>query len=183
VSGATDRSASPLSIHEAANMGASQPSNIAPQHLFDNVTLAETAFQSSLPGFTLRQPSPTPSSVNGAHIEHPQVYGEAPSNNNVLKTRVSELEVINDLFRGRVSELEQSEQEARRREALAKEAADRYKADLDTALAREADLKRKVDDLEAELANYRQAHPTKKARLSDGPDDFSRPASRLSTRE
>jgi len=164
-------------------MAAPQPSNIAPQHLFDNVSLAETAFQTSLPNFTLRQPSPTPSSINGSHLEHSQVYGEAPSNNNVLKTRVSELEVINDLFRGRVSELEQSEQEARRREALAKEAADRYKADLDTALAREADLKRRVDDLEVELANYRQAHPAKKVRLSDGPDDYGRPASRLSARE
>lgn len=96
---------------------------------------------------------------------------------------MSELEVINDLFRGRVSELEQSEQEARRREALAKEAADRYKADLDTALAREAELKMRVEDLEAQLANYRQAPPAKKVRLSDGPDDFGRPSSRLSTRE
>lgn len=165
-------------------MAQPQPSNIAPQHLFDNVTLAETALHStSLPGFSLRQPSPTPSSVNGSHLEPTHAYGEAPGNNNVLKTRVSELEVINDLFRGRVSELEQSEQEARRREALAKEAVDRYKADLDTALAREVDLKKRIADLEAELATYRQAPPAKKVRLSDGPEDHSRPSSRLSARE
>lgn len=99
-------------------------------------------------------------------------------NNSHLKTRVSELEVINDLFRGRVAELEQSEQEARRNESIAKEEAARYKADLDTALAREADLKRRVEELETELRGTR---PSKKLRLSDVSDEMMpRPVSRAS---
>lgn len=170
-----DRSASPTSQSDGTGL-ITASSNIAPQHLFDNVTLAESAFHSpSLPGFHLRNPSPSPSAINGSHLEAPQAFGD---NSSLLKTRVSELEVINDLFRGRVSELEQSEQEARRREALAQEAADRYRADLHTAHAREADLKRRVEDLEAELASYRQAPPAKKVRLSDASsDEVSRPSS------
>ena len=41
--------------------------------------------------------------------------------NNKLKTRVAELELVNDLFRGRVSELESSEAAARRAEIGRKE--------------------------------------------------------------
>lgn len=55
--------------------------------------------------------------------------------NKDLKTRVNELEVINDLFRGRVTELEASEAEARKRaESLEREL---------------ADLKRTVDELKS----------------------------------
>ncbi|KAK8217348.1 GATA zinc finger protein 3 [Zalaria obscura] len=157
------RSPSPLS--RTGTPGLHNP-NIAPQHLFDNI---DPSFQSpSVPQFALRQPSPSAASLNGAHLEPPATYGELSGSNSHLKTRVSELEVINDLFRGRVAELEQSEQEARRAETLAREAADRYKADLDTSLRREGDLKRKVADLEVELEAYRgEAKPQKRSRLSD----------------
>lgn len=50
--------------------------------------------------------------------------------NNSLRTRVSELEVINELFRGRVAELEGAEQAARNAAGQAQEELDRLKAEL-----------------------------------------------------
>jgi GATA-binding protein len=78
---------------------------------------------------------------------------------------VSELEVINDLFRGRVAELEASEQDARRNEAVAREAESRIRIDLEEA-------KRKIEKLESELGEYRDlGHKHKKVRLSDIVDE------------
>lgn len=143
--------------------------NIAPQHIFDNVSLTEPNFHSpSLPSFALRQPSPSIASINGSHLDNSHTYADPAPSSSHLKTRVSELEVINDLFRGRVAELEQSEQAARRSADHAHEAAERYRADLDASLGREKDLKRRVDQLEADLELYRShAAPSKRARLSD----------------
>lgn len=45
-------------------------------------------------------------------MDPPQGYEALSQANQVLRTRVSELEVINDLFKGRVTQLEASEQEA-----------------------------------------------------------------------
>ena len=69
--------------------------------------------------------------------------------NQHLRTRVSELEVINDLFRGRVSELEQAEQGARRDAVMKDEEVARYKADLATANMKVADLQKRVAELES----------------------------------
>lgn len=83
---------------------------------------------------------------------------------------MSELEVINDLFRGRVAELEASEQDARRNELLAREGEGRTRIELEEA-------KRKIEELESELAEFRDpGHKHKKMRLSDIVD-----ASRAST--
>lgn len=88
--------------------------------------------------------------------------------NNRLKTRVAELELVNDLFRGRVGELENSEANARRAEINRKEAEVHLRQCLDAATKREETLKRKVDDLEKELAEYRgEAQTRKKVRVSD----------------
>lgn len=168
-SGESQRSPSPLSRTGTPGM-APPHSNIAPQHIFDNVSLTEPNFNSpSLPSFALRQPSPSAASMNGNHVEHNHAYADPVANSSHLKTRVSELEVINDLFRGRVAQLEQSEQAARRTADLARDAADRYRADLDASLSREQDLKRRVDQLEEELDALRghSAAPSKRARLSD----------------
>ena len=164
-SGEHQRSPSPSSRNNTPGMHSHNP-NIAPQHVFDNVSLSESSFQpAGLPTFALRQPSPAPS-VNGMHPDHGHQY---PENTASLKTRVSELEVINDLFRGRVAELEQSEQDARAKESSARDVADQYKADLDSALVREAALKKRVELLEAEVESYKsQAAPApKRLRLSD----------------
>lgn len=68
--------------------------------------------------------------------------------NNALRTRVSELEVINDLFRGRVGELEAGEQEARRNERAKDEEVQRLQAELLAASARAADMERRLAELE-----------------------------------
>jgi len=85
--------------------------------------------------------------------------------NNKLKTRVAELELVNDLFRGRVGELESSEANARRAEVGCKE---HLRQALDVANKRGDELKRKVDDMEREIAELRGENLTrKKVRVSD----------------
>ncbi len=164
----SDRSKSPVS--RTGTPGLNNP-NIAPQHLFDSVAIDSHApFHSpSIPQYPYRAASPSASSVNGSHLEPPPTY-EAHT---ALKTRVSELEVINDLFRGRVAELEASEQDARRNETLARKAEGRIRIDLEEA-------KRKIEELESELTEYRDiGHKHKKARPLEAVD-LSRASTPLS---
>ena len=91
----------------------------------------------------------------------------------MLQTRVRELDVINDLFRGRVTELETSQQDARNKEQFALKAEQALRAELDAVIGRETNLKRRVDDLEGELAEYKEGRAAKKMRLSDLVDDGS----------
>jgi GATA-binding protein len=102
-----DRGASPgASLSRSDTPSQHQNPNIAPQHLFDTVSMPADSFAS--PGTH--------------HLETPQSFDAVMAQNNALRTRVNELEVINDLFRGRVNELETSEQDARREvEALKRE--------------------------------------------------------------
>ena len=81
---------------------------------------------------------------------------------------MAELELVNDLFRGRVSELEGSETSARRPDVGRTESEARLRHDLDAANKREAALKRKVDDMEREIAELRgESSSRKKVRVSD----------------
>ncbi|KAF2089395.1 GATA transcription factor [Saccharata proteae CBS 121410] len=171
-SGHSERSNSPLSRTGTPGLN-HHPSNIAPQHMFDGVTLNGHDFHSpSLQGFGMRQPSPGASSINGSHMQPPMSYDDALGTNNTLKTRVSELEVINDLFRGRVAELEQSEQRARLDLEAARESENRMRIELEETLARENELKRRVEELEAELADADKEGPrAKRMRLSDIVDE------------
>ncbi len=189
-SGASDPSNSPISRTGTPGLGHNL-SNIAPQHVFDGVTLEGHTFHpsSGLPNFALRQPSPSPSSMNGsASLEPPLSYDALLAANNVLKTRVSELEVINGLFRGRVAELERCEEEAQRAVAAARDAemaARKELHELGETLGRELGLKRRPDDIDPELdadsADLRDGQPRqKKMRLSDIVDE-SRASTPLST--
>ena len=141
------------------NLHAHSPSNpnIAPQHIFDTVSLSTDFASPSLPAF-IRQPSPSASSINGhaSNLEPPNSYDALQAQNQLLRTRVSELEVINDLFRGRVTELEQAEQEARRSERVKDEQVERYKSDLDTANARVDDLQKRLAELESQSTPARK---------------------------
>lgn len=112
----------------------------------------QSHFQSPSMAYTqFRAPSPAGSSVNGSHLEPPPTF-EA---HKALQTRVSELEVINELFRGRVEELE----------SLARETEAKARNDMEEA-------KRKIDQLEAELVEYRElGHKHKKVHLSDVVDE------------
>jgi GATA-binding protein len=64
------------------------------------------------------------------------------------------MELINDLFRNRVTELENNESAARDTEA-------KLRAELDEVKQREANLKRRLDELESESPRH------KKPRMSD----------------
>ena len=113
----------------------------------------------------MRHPSPGSTiSLNDRHLEPPQTYDGLLQANTTLKTRVSELEVINDLFQGRVSELEQND---RRAELLQNQ----LRQALEQSQQRENDLKRRLDDLEREVADLRDtdANPgsNKRQRTSD----------------
>jgi GATA-binding protein len=130
----------------------SHNSNIAPQHMFDSVTRGDGTLNSSggLPTLPLRQPSP--SAVDRQLGESPQTYESLLALNTSLKTRVSELDLINELFRGRVAELEQSDASARRSEMIARDSEARLRRTLDESQRREDNLKRRVEELEHQLA-------------------------------
>ena len=155
-------------------------SNIAPQHMFDSVTLADHGLTAtnSLHSIAMRAPSPTASSSVAVdrHLEAPQQYEDLLSANTRLKTRVSELEVINELFRGRVTELEQSDATSRRSEMIARDSETRLQRSLEDAYRREEGLKHRVADLERQVVNHngfrngnqQQSEPlTKKMRVDD----------------
>ncbi|KAL1994856.1 hypothetical protein VTN49DRAFT_1043 [Thermomyces lanuginosus] len=183
--GQSDRSNSPISRTDTPGLAhlQQQNSNIAPQHVFDSVSVGDQSFNpsSSLPTLQLRQPSPGESSSSAVdrNMEVPQTYEGLLAVNTSLKTRVSELELINGLFRGRVSELEQSDAAARRAEMIARESEARARRELEEALRMVDDLKRRVSELEQQLGersgsvsapngNGNNGEPaTKKIRLSD----------------
>lgn len=144
--------------------------NIAPQHLFHGVTLdgapSETnGYPHQSPYALKRTASPNLlSAINGNGID--VLSSESTidlrvliSSNTTLKTRVSELEVINELFRGRVNELESTEAETQRQ--------------LDDALRREQELRSKLMELQALLAASSadaDDRPVKRARMNGALD-------------
>ncbi|KAJ4351078.1 hypothetical protein N0V95_004182 [Ascochyta clinopodiicola] len=157
-SGLSDRSQSPISRTGTPNFA--HPSNIAPQHMFEQALSSDAVFQSpSMHGFGLRQPSPgSTSSINGSHLEPPLSYDSLAAQNTALKTRVSEMELINDLFRNRVSELETSEGQARATEQA-------LRAELEATQQREQALKRRIEEIEEESPRH------KKMKMSDLVDE------------
>ena len=169
--GHSDRSNSPLSRTETPGFASMQAhnSNIAPQHMFDSVTRGDNALNSSgsLPSLPLRQPSP---SAVDRQLDSPQTYESLLALNTSLKTRVSELDLINELFRGRVAELEQSDASARRSEMIARDSEARLRRSLEESQRREEELKRRVSELECQLgmAEGDGSEPqAKRIRLSD----------------
>ncbi len=88
----------------------------------------------------------------------PQTFEQLIATNSSLKTRVSELEVINELFRGRVTQLEQDEANARRGEEMRRESERNLRLHLEESQRRENQLKRRLDDLEREVAEMHEGH-------------------------
>ncbi|MCJ1228605.1 hypothetical protein MMC12_005266 [Toensbergia leucococca] len=170
-SGDSDHSSSPIS--RTVTPAINHPSNIAPQHVFDGLSMPEHTFQPSptLPALLhLRHPSPgSTSSLNDRHLEPPLTYEGLLQANTTLKTRVSELEVINDLFRERVGALEQNEANAHRNEMMLRESENQARHLLEQSQRRENDLKRRLDDLEREVLDLRgdQEPQSKRQRTSD----------------
>lgn len=121
--------------------------NIAPQHIFDNVniSLADHTFPTSGLPPLMNHPSPgSIASLNNQQLDPPMTYEQLLAQNTVLKTRVSELEVINMMYSDNENSL--------RRER-------------DDAIKAQDDLKRKVGELERQLqATPDLEHPAKKPR-------------------
>lgn len=102
----------------------------------------------SIPPLNLRQQSPS-------NLEPPQTYDSLLQSSTALKTRVSELEVINDLFRGRVTQLEQNDENSRRTELMQRQTEKNLRQLLEESQVREMDLQRRISDLQRELAEFR----------------------------
>lgn len=131
------------------------------------------------------------SPMNGDRgLESPQTQEQLIANNSSLKTRVRELEFINELFRGRLSQLEQQEAAAsaalrgqevagvehtqlRAQLDASKEMENQLRIQLEDSHRRENNLKRRLDELELELRATKEAlneadsRPYKKARIID----------------
>lgn len=168
-SGASDRSCTPAS--RTATPSVNYPSNIAPQHLFDGIASAEQPYQhtSSMPSLNKRQPSSgSNSSLNERNTEH------SPSREELrqARTRISELEFVNDLFKGRVDQLEA---DTHRAEIQQRESDTQLRFVYEQSQAREnvlkheiEDLKREIESLKREIGDLQNAQPhTKRQRLSD----------------
>lgn len=114
----------------------------------------------SLPGASPGR-APSPSNGEQQPLDAPQTHEQLIAANSSLKTRVSELDLINELYRGRLQQLEQDNQTAdnyrHSAEMAAKEAAterahrEDIQRQLDDSHRRENGLKRRLDDLEQEL--------------------------------
>ncbi|EPS36550.1 hypothetical protein H072_9891 [Dactylellina haptotyla CBS 200.50] len=143
-----------------------------PSSFFDSIVSQDAMLDrmgSPLPSLNLSHPSPGSSSSHHDRHSEPPSYDHLMQENTKLKTRVSELELVNDLFRGRVGELESSEANSRRSEITRREIDAQLRINIDEGLRREDDLKRKIRDLESELMDMREqdAHQRKKMRVSD----------------
>lgn len=149
--------------------------------------MVDDPYQSGFNGADGRAGSP----MNGDRgMDAPQTHEQLIAHNSSLKTRVSELEVINELFRGRLSQLEQQEAAARRGQEVAgveqsqlrsqleasKESEMHLCGQLEDSHRRENNLKRRLDELELVLRSLAgpsepdNDRPTKKARLSEDMD-------------
>lgn len=166
--GHVDENNSPISRTGTPNLY--QPNPTLPMYH----GLDDPQFQAQgLPGFGVPGASPgrAPSPLNGERLDLPQTNESILAANASLKTRVSELEVIQELYRSRLAELEQGE--AQSRQAL--ETGGRNEVDLRSRLDMMADseaklgkeleeshrreniLKRRLDEMEAELKDTKEA--------------------------
>ncbi|KYK59381.1 GATA transcription factor AreB [Drechmeria coniospora] len=149
--------------------------------------IVDDPYQTSFTGSTGQDGTAGEPVSGDRSLDSPQTHEQLIAHNSSLKTRVSELEVINELFRGRLSQLEQQEAAARRGQEVAgaeqsqlrtqleavQESEAQLRAQLDDSHRRENSLKRRLDELELELAeakdtlHYEPERPAKKARLED----------------
>ena len=128
-------------------------------HIYQNV---DDQFQAQqLSGF-VGPDGRAPSPLNGEQM--PQTTEQLLATNASLKTRVSELEVIQELYRGRIQQLEQEEANRQVAEKNKNEAEQQLRAQLESVTKeleeshrRENMLKRRLDELEVELKEAKEA--------------------------
>ena len=157
--GDSNHSNSPVS--RTVTPAINQPSNIAPQHIFDGISLPNHDSNSpSLPSLNIRHPSPgSTSSLNDRHLEPPQTYEGLQVAYSNLKTRVSELDVINGLYRSEIDQLSH------------------FRHLYEQSQRKENDLKRRVDELENEIDELRggPGPRAKRPRLSNETPEYPEP--------
>lgn len=166
--------------------------------------MVDDPYQSTgVSGFGTATDGRAASPLNGdRNIDAPLTHEQLIANNSSLKTRVAELELIHELFRGRLLQLEQQEASARKGQEdtgtelsslrsqleASKQSEAQLRAQLDDSHRRENSLKRRLDDLELELKDIKEAkealeaeaeRPTKKPRLeapAPQPEEISKKA-------
>ncbi|KAI1497336.1 hypothetical protein F5X99DRAFT_397443 [Biscogniauxia marginata] len=145
----------------------------------------------SLPGGSPGRPA---SPINGEQqsMEVPQTHEQIIAANSSLKTRVSELEVINDLYRSRLQQLEQDNQTAdnyrHAAEMSAKEVVteraqrEEIQRQLEDSHRRENILKRRLDemeqenqDLKAKVEESGSGRAAKKPRIEEPKEEEAKP--------
>ncbi|KAK4158291.1 hypothetical protein C8A00DRAFT_39481 [Chaetomidium leptoderma] len=174
--GAMDDTNSPISRTGTPNLYAS---HMAP--MYDDQFQAQQL--SGFGGHDGRAQSP----MNGDRLDMPQTHEQVLATNASLKTRVSELEVIQELYRGRIQQLEQEELNRQAQEKSKAEAEEQLHSqlgamneshaqlqkELEESHRRENMFKRRLDELEVELKDAKEsleAHenrPAKRARVDD----------------
>ncbi|KAL8889704.1 MAG: hypothetical protein Q9215_003058 [Flavoplaca cf. flavocitrina] len=170
--GPSDPSDSPVS--RTMTPAAQHASNIAPQHLFDGAALNDHNFHPSshLPSFNVRQPSPgSTSSQNDRRPDSRIPYDQLHQENTALKTRVSELEVINILYKGQVGEQDQK----------ATESDQQLRQLLEEAQSRENLLKQQVKELEQEISELRGGEPASKRQHLSDDSEYPDPSEHFTT--
>lgn len=132
--------------------------------MFDGIASSEHPYPhaSPIPSVKVRQPSSgSTSSLNDRNTE------PSPNSDELrqARTRVSELEFVNDLFKGRVDQLEA---DAHRAEILQRESDTQLRFVCEQSQARENALKREIEDLKREIMDLKDMHlRSKRPRLSD----------------
>lgn len=137
--------------------------------MFDGVSIADPPFQpTGIPSLGFRQSSHSP--ANDRHLEIPPNYDAAIQVNTQLKTRVSELEVINELYRSTLAQYQQG-QPAPPAEMNSHSGESQLRQLLQDSQRREEELKKRVDELENEIIELRgDQPPSKKQRVSEYPE-------------
>ena len=98
--------------------------------------------------------------MNDRHLEPPPTYDALIQINTALRTRVTELEVINDLYREHSG--------APQAEMISQDSNSQYRQMLDQEQREKEALKRQVEELEREVAELRgEQPPAKRVRVSD----------------
>ncbi|KAI1394084.1 uncharacterized protein F4822DRAFT_387007 [Hypoxylon trugodes] len=120
---------------------------------------SESLQQYPIPGGSPGHPQ-SPMNGDQQGLEVPQTHEQLIAANSSLKTRVSELELVNELYRGRLQQLEQDMQTAdnyrHSAESAAKDAAterlqrEEIQRQLEDSHRRENILKRRLDEMEQE---------------------------------
>jgi len=139
-----ERSHSPISRTGTPSMH--HDPNIAPQHMFDGVSLQDHPFHT--PALPQLGGHPSPGS-----LDQPMTYEALLAQNAVLKTRVSELEVINMMFSDNETNLRRERDEAMQ--------------------AQEA-FKRRIEELEGHIQGDELAHTHKRARVDSPAEGYHR---------